>query len=159
MATLYELKGAYRQLLDLEDDTDPTLFHDTLDSITDAIEDKAVGYAKIINQFQSDSKQLKDEQTRLKAKQNAIDNKVKLMKDLLTQALIETNTRKIKTPEWSIYIQKNPAHVVIPDEKQLQADYFKVTRVPDTKQIAEDLKAGKEVLGASLEQSESVRIR
>lgn len=159
MATLYELQGAYRQLLELEEDTDPTLFHDTLDSIADTIEDKAIGYAKVINQLNSDAEQLKKEELRLHGRRSSIENKVRILKDNLTQAMIETDQRKIKSPEFNIYIQKNPAKLVIPDEQKVNASYFHTELVLDKKSIKEDLKAGKEVLGASLEQSESVRIR
>ena len=156
---LYDLTGKYKQLMDMEEDLDPTLFHDTLDSIDDAIEEKAINYGRIIKMLNADSKTIDDEIKVLQQRKHTIDNKSKLMKDTLTTAMIDTSKQKIKSPLISVWIQKNPAHVVIPDEKQLQADYFKVTRVPDTKQIAEDLKSGKEILGASLEQSESVRIR
>jgi len=159
MATLYELKGSYQRLLDLEDDTDPTLFHDTLDSITDSIEVKAVGYAKVIGQLYSDIEQIKREEDRLKIRRIAIQTKAKIIKDNLTQALVETNQTKIKTPEYTIWVQKNPASLVIPDEGKLSPDYFHSVMVLDKEAVKKDLKAGKEILGASLEQSESVRIR
>ncbi|WP_138108142.1 siphovirus Gp157 family protein [Lactobacillus terrae] len=44
MATLYELTDNYMKLLDYAEDMDPTLFHDALDYIDEAIEDKAVNY-------------------------------------------------------------------------------------------------------------------
>lgn len=156
---LYDLTGKYKQLMDMEEDLDPTLFHDTLDSIDDAIEEKAVNYGRIIKMLNADSKTLDDEIKVLQQRKHTIDNKSKLMKETLTQAMIDTGKQKIKSPFISVWIQRNPAKLIIPDEKQLQADYFIVTRVPDKDQIKEDLKAGKEVLGASLEQSESVRIR
>ena len=65
MATLYELTGSYHKLLELSEDTDPTLFSDTMDSITDAIDDKAVGYAKVDKELAKDEKALKDEASRL----------------------------------------------------------------------------------------------
>lgn len=156
---LYDLTGKYKQLMDMEEDLDPTLFHDTLDSIDDAIEEKAINYGRIIKMLNSDIKEIDVELKRLQKKKQSIENKSNIMKETLTQAMIDTGKQKIKSPFISVWIQRNPAKLIIPDEKQLQADYFKVTRVPDTKQIAEALKAGKEILGASLEQSESVRIR
>ncbi len=156
---LYDLTGKYKQLMDMEEDLDPTLFHDTLDSIDDAIEEKAVNYGRIIKMLNSDIKEIDVELKRLQKKKQSIENKSNIMKETLTQAMIDTGKQKIKSPLISVWMQRNPAKLIIPDEKQLQADYFIVTRVPDTKQIAEDLKAGKEIVGAHLEQSEGIRIR
>lgn len=156
---LYDLTGKYKQLMDMEEDLDPTLFHDTLDSIDDAIEEKAINYGRIIKMLNADIKEIDVELKRLQKKKQSIENKSNIMKETLLQAMQETGKQKIKSPLISVWMQRNPAKLIIPDEKQLQADYFIVTRVPDKDQIKEDLKAGKEIVGAHLEQSEGIRIR
>ena len=156
---LYDLTGKYKQLMDMEEDLDPTLFHDTLDSIDDAIEEKAINYGRIIKMLNADIDEIDTEIKRLQEKKQSIKNKSNIMKETLIQAMQETGKHKIKSPLITVWTQKNPVRLVIPDEKQLQADYFKVERKPDTTKISEDLKAGKEIVGAHLEQSESVRIR
>lgn len=159
MSKLYELTGSYAKLVELEDDLDPTLFHDTLDSITDSIEDKAVGYAKVINQFASDVKQLKAEEERLAKRRVTLDNKIKILKDALTEAMQATNNRKFKTPEFTIYLQKNPPKMIIPDEGKVPAGYLRTVMQIDKEKLKADLKAGKEISGASLVQEESLRIK
>lgn len=159
MATLYELTGKYSQLLNLSEDTDPTLFSDTMDSITDAIEDKAVGYAKVDRELAKDEKGLRDEAKRLSARASAIANNRKILKANLQDAMETTGQEKIKTQEFTIYIQANPQSVKLSDESQLPAYLTKVTRVPDKTEIGKLLKEGKDVPGAELTSSSSLRIR
>lgn len=159
MATLYELTGSYHKLLELSEDTDPTLFSDTMDSITDAIEDKAVGYAKVDKELDKDEKALREESQRLSARAKAINNNRRILKQNLQDAMETTGKTKIKTKEFTIYIQNNPASVKIPDEGKIPAYLTKKTIVPDKTRIKQLLKEGKDVPGAELSASSSLRIR
>lgn len=159
MATLYELTGKYHQLLDLAEDTDPTLFNDTMDSITDAIEDKAVGYAKVDKELAKDEQALKDEAQRLRERATSIGNNRRYLKQNLQEAMEETDKKKIKTPEFTIYIQNNPESLKLIDESKIPAYLTKTDIVPDKTRIKQLLKEGKDVPGAELSASSSLRIR
>lgn len=159
MATLYELTGSYHKLLELSEDTDPTLFNDTMDSITDAIEDKAVGYAKVDKELDKDEKALKDEASRLSARAKSISNNRKILKQNLQEAMETTGKTKIKTNEFTIYIQNNAPSVRLVDESKIPAYLSKTTIVPDKTRIKQLLKEGKDVPGAELSASSSLRIR
>jgi len=159
MATLYELTGKYHQLLDLAEDTDPTLFSDTMDSITDAIEDKAVGYAKVDKELAKDEQALRDEAQRLRERATSIGNNRKYLKQNLQSAMETTGKEKIKTPEFTIYIQNNPVSVKLVDESKIPAYLTKTVMAPDKTRIKELLKKGKDVPGAELSASSSLRIR
>ncbi|WP_129045148.1 siphovirus Gp157 family protein [Companilactobacillus metriopterae] len=62
MSTLYELTDNYMKLLDYAEDMDTTLFHDALDYIDEAIEDKAVNYEKVDKELSKDELALKEYQ-------------------------------------------------------------------------------------------------
>lgn len=159
MATLYELTGNYKKLLEYAEDSDPTLYHDTMDSITDAIEDKAVGYAKVDKELAKDEKALKDEASRLSARAKSISNNRKTLKQNLQEAMETTGKTKIKTNEFTIYIQKNPESVRLVDESKIPAYLNKTVMEPDKTRIKQLLKEGKDVPGAELKTGSSVRIR
>ena len=159
MATLYELTGSYHKLLELSEDTDPTLFNDTLDSITDAIEDKAVGYTKVDKELAKDEQALRDEAQRLRERATSIGNNRKILKQNLQEAMEETDKKKIKTPEFTIYIQNNPQSLKLIDESKIPAYLTKTDIVPDKTRIKQLLKEGKDVPGAELSTSSSLRIR
>lgn len=159
MATLYDLTGKYLQLAELAEETDPQLFSDTMDSITDAIEDKAVGYAKVDKELAKDEKALKDEASRLSARAKSISNNRKILKQNLQEAMETTGKTKIKTNEFTIYIQNNPVSVKLVDESKIPAYLTKTDIVPDKTRIKQLLKEGKDVPGAELSAGSSLRIR
>lgn len=156
---LYDLSEKYRALLDMEEDIDPTVFHDTLDSLEDAIENKAEGYAIVIRQFKTDVKTLKDEEDRLEKRRQAIETKIGIMQESLYEAMKNTGIDKIKSPRFTVWVQKNPVAVSITNETLIPEEYY-IPQLPklDKKQLKEDMKHG-EIPGAELVQSEGVRIR
>lgn len=159
MATLYELTGNYLKLLEYAEDTDPTLFHDTMDSINEAIEDKAVGYAKVDKELAKDEVALKEEAQRLNARAIVIANNRKRLKRNLQDSMVAIGNEKIKTPEFTIYIQRNNPSVNILDEHEIPAYLYETKHVLDKKRISSLLKEGKDVPGAELIRTESLRIR
>lgn len=156
---LYDLSEKYRTLLDMEEDIDPTVFHDTLDSLEDAIENKAEGYAIVIRQFKTDVKTLKDEEDRLEKRRQAIETKIGIMQESLYEAMKNTGIDKIKSPRFTVWVQKNPVAVSITNETLIPEGYY-IPQLPklDKKQLKEDMKHG-EIPGVELVQSEGVRIK
>lgn len=159
MPTLYELTGSYRALLDAAEDVDSDLLADTMESITDAIESKAEGYAAVIREIETDADKLKTEIDRLTRRRQAYENNAKRLKTNLQQAMDISGHRKIKGKLFTISIRNNAPHVVLNDESKLPAYLTEVVRTPDKKAIMAELKANKEVPGATLEQSKSLQIR
>lgn len=159
MATIYELTGSYLKLLEYAEDSDPTLYHDTMDSITDAIEDKAVGYAKVDKELAKDEVALREEVQRLSARATVIANNRKRLKRNLQDSMVAIGSKKIKTPEFTIYIQRNNPSVSILDEHEIPAYLYETKQVLDKKRISTMLKEGKDVPGAELTRSESLRYR
>ena len=160
--TLYELTDEYLQLLQWaeEEDLDEQALADTLDGLGAEIEDKADGYAKVIASLNADIDGIKAELDRLKDRKTRIEANVKRMKSALQGAMTATGKTKFKTALFSFSVQKNPPSAVLDDEKMLPAWYF-IPQDPriDKASILKDLKDGKEVQGAHLEQGESLRIR
>lgn len=159
MANLYELTGKYQQLLELEEELDEITFVDTLESIKDAIEDKAVGYAMVINQFKADEQMLKERENKIKQRRSAIQRKIKMMQQTLLEAMELSNVDKVKHPELTVWVQDNPVSLKVEDETKIPLDFF-VEQAPklDTKMLKEALKT-QEIEGAELTQSKGVRIR
>lgn len=159
MATLYELTGQFRELLELveQGEVDPEMLADTLEGLEGEIEIKADGYAKVIKELEGKTAMLKGEIERLSNRKSAIENNIKTMKESLEIAMRATGKTKLKTDLFSFSIQKNPARLVITGEVPEQ---FLIPQEPkvDNKAIKELLKQ-QELPFAHLEQSESIRIR
>lgn len=155
---LYELSVAFQEVQNM--DLDPEVMQDTLDSIEDAIENKAENIAKLIRNLESDVAAYKEEEDRLKTKRQATENKVKWLKTYLEDNMKLTGKTKFKSGMFNFSIQKNPASVNITDEKIIPEEFL-IQQPPkvDKTSLKEILKRGIEVPGAELKQTEGLRIR
>lgn len=124
-----------------------------------AIEDKADNYAVIIADLTAQESKLKAEIDRLTKRKQTLRNNADRMKQSLQQAMETVGKEKMKTDYYSYTIQKNPPKLVLDDERIVPEDYFVTKRELDKASLKDALKAGQEVRGAHLEQTESLRIR
>lgn len=155
---LYELSVAFQEVQNME--LDPEVMKDTLDSINDAIENKAENIAKLIRNLESDVSAYKEEEDRLKTKRQATENKVKWLKTYLEDNMKLTGKTKFKSGMFNFSIQKNPASVNITDERIIPEEFL-IQQPPkvDKTSLKEALKNGIEIPGAELKQTEGLRIR
>lgn len=96
MASLYELTGEYRELMDWMNDpeTDPEAIADTLEGLQYELEKKAEGYCKMIRQFEADAQMFKNEAARFAQKQAVAENNAKSLKEALKHAMVTTGHEK-----------------------------------------------------------------
>lgn len=155
---LYELSVAFQEVQNME--LDPEVMKDTLDSIEDAIENKAENIAKLVRNLESDVSAYKEEEDRLKTKRQAMENKVKWLKTYLEDNMKLTGKTKFKSGMFNFSIQKNPISVNITDERIIPEEFL-IQQPPkvDKTSLKEVLKNGIEVPGAELKQTEGLRIR
>lgn len=164
MATLYELKEEYKDLLTMAREMDLTQqdIKDTQEGLDYEIEVKADGYAKIIRTIVGDREVIKNEIKRLTDMDRTLANNEKALKKNLEEAMIETGKTKFKTTLFSFGIQKNPATVKIKDESKVPEE-FKIAQPDkiDKRGLIKALKEGRleEDENIGLSQTESLRIR
>lgn len=156
---LYELSTSYLQIQEMILEGAEGL-EDTLESLNDAIEEKAVGYAKVIKNIEGQVLAIKEEEKRLAERRRSLESNIKRLKENLELSMLDTGKKKIKTNLFTFNIQKNPPSVKILDEEAIPSDYL-VKQKPkiDKKAIINDLKNGVEVEGVEIKQDESLRIR
>lgn len=163
MSTLYELKAQYATLLAMAEDgdMDPEAVTDTLASLKDGIEDKAIGYAQVIKSLDSDVKAIEEEEKRLAARKHSLKNNQARMKEALTEALQTAGLKKVKSPLMTVWVQASTS-VQVPDDYRMLPPQFvtkKVTHVVDKRSIKAALESGTTVVGAELKTNWSPRIR
>lgn len=162
MATMYELTGEFSAVLAMASDPeiDAQAITDTLEAINAEIEVKAENTAIIISELDAEAAKIKAEESRLAERRKALENHAASLKNGLYNAMKTTGKEKFKTTLYSFNIQKNPAKLVIDDEKKIPKKYF----VPqpaklDAAALKEYLKTAKTCKYAHLEQGESLRIK
>lgn len=155
---IYELSGAYQEVQDMIEQGHDDL-EDTLESLVDAIEDKAIGYAKVMKNIEAQAEAIKSEEKRLSERRKSLDNNIKRLKETLQQTMIYNDMRKIKTDLFNFNIQNNPPSVKVVDESMIPKRFY-VEQLPklDRKTLIKELKES-EVPGVELTQGESLRIR
>lgn len=161
MSTLFNLTDDYKQVYDLiAEQGDEQTLTDTLASINDALEDKADGYVAVIKTLEGDNKAIDDEIKRLQQRKTTNKNGIDRLKKSLKEAMETTGKTKFKTALNSYTIANNPPSKDVIDEKLIPEDYW-VSQAPkiNSKLLLDDLKAGKEIPGAELKKTQSLRVR
>lgn len=158
---LYDLAEQYQDLLDLmESGEEIAGFKEMLDGLAGQIEDKADNVAKMIRALEGQARLLHEESNRLLGRAAAIENNTKGLKRYLEEQLAKVKDRKLKSPMFSMWIQKNTPGLNIVNMALVPEQYFKQPpAVPDNARMIEELKAGKKIPGVELKQTESIRIR
>ena len=162
--TLYDLTEEYMQVLQMAEDpeADETALRDTLEGLSGEIEDKVDGYCGVIAQLSSDAKGLDAQIERMEERKASLERNIRRMKQTLQSNMELIGKPKVKTPLFSVWIQKNVPSLKldVEDPKQLPAEYL-IPQDPkiNTQKIKDELKAGEKLPFAHLEQSASLRIR
>lgn len=166
MSSLYNLRQDYQILLEqlYDSDVPEEILLDTLESIESAIEDKADSYARILRQFDADIENIKAEEARLKQRRIALEGRKDFLKSNLFTAMKAVGLTKIKTPLFTVNIQKNggkaPLIITAKTTEELPTEFVIARVEPNKEYIRERLEAGEELPFAYIgEQGESLRIR
>lgn len=165
MATLYDITGRMFDLLAIADDEDiePEVFQDTLESIEGEYDDKIECYCKAIKNLEADAKAFEEEEKRLKAKKEKLNKNIDRMKKTIfdSMKLMEKTSAGGKVLKASI--QKNGGKLPLlldVDPDAVPFEFQKVKTEPNNDAIREALDAGVQLTFAHYgERGESLRIK
>lgn len=163
MFKLYELTEMYKNIQELinDDEVDTEILESALNQIEGDINSKAESIAKLVRTIDGDINTLKEEEKRLATRRRVLENKQKSIKNYLEMQLKTMEIDKVKTPLFTVALQNNPPSVNIIDENLIPIDFITTQTVTSIsrRDILEALKDGKEIPGAELKQTKSLRIR
>lgn len=167
---LYEITNEYQQAFDAMQNMDISEqeLEDSLAGIKSSFEDKAKNLAAYILNIELEADQVelaeKTIKERLQARKKSLDSKANYFRNYLLKNMQACDFFTLKTNEFKISIKKNPAKLIVSNESSLPQEYIQVI-MPDPyllvmkDKIKNDLKEGKEVNGAHLEQNFRVEIK
>ena len=159
---LYELTNAYLNIQELiESDED---YESVLDTIDDAIEIKADGYARVIRNMEAQAAAFKEEEKRLALKRKHCEAAISRLKQNLFESMKSTGKTKFKTDLFTFSIQKNggkiPVIVDVKDTADLPDELVKITESPDLEAIRKYIEETGDLSYAHFgERGESLRIK
>lgn len=152
MGALYELTGAFRQLMDaivdwetgeIDEDRVPN-FAAILAQIEGDLDDKLDGCAKALKMMDVDIAGLKDEEARLAKRRKSIEANKANLKGYMRGCLEQAGITKRKTRLFTIFMSKPRKKLDIPDEAKVPPAFRKVQGPPppDNELIRKKLMAG-----------------
>lgn len=159
---LYEVTSDYLQLQQMIEDGED-IPEDLLNNVSDAVEAKADGYARVIRNMEAQISVFKAEENLMADKRKRIEKGVEKLKQNLQNAMIATGKRKFKTNLFSFSIQKNggadPVIVDVPTS-DLPDDLVIIKEEPDKKALAAYMKETGDFTYAHFgDRGESLRIK
>lgn len=163
MATLYDITGRMLDLLSIADDEDiePEVFKDTLESIEGEYDDKIECYCKAIKNMESDMKAFDEEAKRLKAKKEKLEHNIDRMKKTVFESLKLMDKRSAGGKVLKASIRMNGGKLpLVLDAENVPFEFQKVKTEPNNDAIREALDAGVELTFAHYgERGESLTIK
>ena len=160
--TLHELAGELLELKQMAEDgvIDAQVFCDTFTAVEGDFEQKAEGYAVVIQEWENDIDFLEKEIKRLSNMKKNRETNVLRAKRTLEFYMAITSKKNFKTPLFSFKIKKNPPSLVIDDESKVPEEFVKVKKEIDKVALKKFVKDNENSLDfAHLEQTDSLRIR
>ena len=154
--SLYELSSTYLKALD--DLTDPELdlplevVNDTLETLGDEMETKAINVTKFMRNMEATANAIKEAETQMAKRRKALENRIKWMKDYLKGSMEHTGITKIECPYFKLSIQKNPVSVNILNEAKIPTQFKEqvISWKIDKTAIKNAIKSGETIPGAEL---------
>ena len=164
MRALYEID---QDILDcVDEETGEILDTERLDALQMEREVKLEGVCLWVKDLRYESDAIKAEADKLTARRKALDNKIEGLKVWLLGAL---NGEKLKTARCNVYQTHNTKLNVIDEQSVvnwIQTNYhepeqFLKFTLPEIRKdaVKAEIKAGKEIPGAALEETESIVIK
>lgn len=142
---------------------DEQTIRDTLDGLVCEFDEKAANIVRMIKNREALVAAMKKEESGIRSRRESEERNILWLRSYLMSNMAAIGRAKIESPEFCASIRANPPKVIINDQSALPQDYYRVFDAPppepDRKKIAEALKSGIEVAGATLLKTQRLEIR
>ena len=159
MASLYEMtqEVMYLQTLLENGDIDEQIYKDTVEAM--CVDGKMENICKVMKNLEAQSAAYKAEEDRMAVRRKTLENGIKRLKESMMTYMVMADTKKVEAGLFKVSLGTSKS-VSIWDETMLPEEYLipqpaKVDRAA----ISKALKAGEDVTGAELVESNFVTIR
>ncbi len=165
MPHLYEIarnKAELERLMEYGD-LDPQAIIDTLEAVEGELNEKAVNVAKVARNIDAAAAAVRQAGKDMLDRAARMEKRAESIRQYLLMNMLFSGITKIECPQFVIAVKHNPPAVMIDDEKFIPAEYLTQPEPPaprpDKMKIRDALKAGEDVPGCRLVQSDRVEIK
>ncbi len=165
LPTLYVLAAEYRQSaesladLDLPDE----VISDTLEGLAGDFAAKATNIAMLSRNLEATAAQIKEAESAMAARRRAIESRADRLRSYIMNNMQKAGIQNIECPYFRLSIRENPASVFIVSAEHIPVEFMRQHEPPppspDKRAIAEAIKAGREVPGASMTSTQRLEIK
>lgn len=165
---LYEIAEQYKslELLEASEDLPAEVIRDTLEGLTGDLQAKSVNVGLFIRNMEATAEAIEQAAATMKERADRAKKRAASLREYLLFNLQGCGITKIESPYFTLAVRNNPPSVVIDNEEDIPAEYWRQPLPPppppraiDKKLIAEALKNGLEVPGAHSEQKQRLDIK
>lgn len=161
---LYELAQEFEQTLQNSIDENGEINSSALtilDEKNNLIQNKCIGISKYIKNLESEYKAVEEAAKQMKARLDALDNRIEGFKRYLLEGMEHCGISEIKCPQFVIKVKKNPLSVDVFNERLLPNRFIrKVEEIRiDKKAIKDAIVDGETIAGACLRQNMRLEIK
>lgn len=165
MAHLYEIvrhRAEFERLAE-SGEVDAQTVMDTLESLDGELNEKAVAIAQFSRNIDATAQAVRDAGKAMLERAARLEKRAESIRQYMLFQLQHAQVSKIECPWFTIAIKRNPPAVIIDDEKALPAEYLTQPEPPaprpDKTKIKDAIKAGTDVPGARLVQTDRLDVR
>ena len=161
MASLYEIAWMYRQVLEMEPESEDEFgaMMTARDEVRGELTEKADNIVKYIRNLSAEADALKAEEAALYKKRRAVENKAERLKAYLAAQMTLCGLRELKAGLFKLRFQPTTPAISIVDEAAIPEQYRRVKVEIDRLAIRAALQAGEEVPGIEVQRGEALVIR
>jgi Siphovirus Gp157 len=172
MTKLYEISNEYTSVIeaieqlfeahpDLDEASKRAIIEENLAGVQQSFDDKAFALGGLIQNLKFEHSNVKELQDRFTKRAKGLEKTISQLSDYLLAQMQAVNRPKLANAWLTLQIRTNPCRVIIEDETLLGEEFkLRETIIKINKTaIGEQLKAGKEVPYAHLEQSQRLEIK
>ena len=161
MASLYEIAGMYRSILDMEPETDDEFgaMMTALDEVQGELSEKADNIVRYMRNLNAEAEALKAEETALYKKRRAVESKAERLKAYLAAQMTLCGLKELEAGLFKLRFQPTTPAISIVDESVVPEKFRRVKIEIDRLAIRDALKAGEEVPGIEVQRGEALVIR
>lgn len=161
MASLYEIAWMYRQVLEMEPESEDEFgaMMTALDELQGELTEKADNIVRYIRNLSAEADALKAEETALYKKRKAVEIKAERLKAYLAAQMTLCGLKELKAGLFKLRFQPTTPAISIIDESAVPEKFHRVKVEIDKLAIRDALKNGEEVPGIELQRGEALVIR
>ena len=161
MASLYEIAWMYRQVLEMEPESEDEFgaMMTALDELQGELTEKADNIVRYIRNLSAEADALKAEEAALYKKRKAAENKAERLKAYISAQMTLCGLKELKAGLFKLRFQPTTPAISIVDESVVPEKFHRVKVEIDKLAIREALKAGEEVPGIEVQRGETLVIK